>query len=372
MGKREVVLIAAFLLMGLVVYQFTASDDSASGGFSVSGIIEDLKSEMHRPRHSAEATVTRDVPVEPGVAVIAVPEFRGRLTIIGETRDDVRAELRAAVWTEDRDESSRVVKDVTPSVDTKNDTITVTVEVPGDVPRVRSELTLRVPDRFRVQADVPSGSTDIRGVAAVALDARGEVVISDVRGLVAGAFRDGEVRIADAGSVRITLRRGDANVTDVKGDVAIEASDGNVTLREAGGGVQLTAVRVDATVGGTAGPLRVNASDGRTTVDDPGGSVDVEGVRTSVTIRLARAVPVHAATTDDGITIVPPASGITLIGVASEGRIRSDLAGVPIEKQEALQRVRAELAGGGPTVTLRTTRGDIDLLPSGSPTDVER
>ncbi len=372
MGKREIALIAAFLLMGLLVYQFTAPDDSSERGFSVSGIIEDIKSEIHRPRHSAEATVSTSAPVAAGIQEIAVPEFRGKLTIVGEAREDIGTELRTAVWTEDRDVSNRRVKDVAPTFETSGDTIEVKVEAPGDVPRIRSELTLRVPDRLRVRAGVQSGATDIRGVAAVTLDARGEVVISGVRDMVAGDFWDGEVRISDAGSVRINLRRCEAEVDDIGGDVVIEASDGELGIRGARGEIHLTAIRVDATFGDTAGSLQVNASDGRVTIDAPRASVDIEGVRTPVTIRLKQAVPVHIATTDERLTFVSPASGITLTAVASDGRIRSDLAAVPVETQEAIQRVHVDLGGGGPPVSLRTTRGDIEILPPGTPTGVER
>jgi len=95
MGKRELVLIVAFVLLGICVYQFTAPPPPpGSEGISVSGIFRNMKRGIRGARESASADSTQTIPVGADVTALRVNIVRpGDLTVAGEDRADIAAEL---------------------------------------------------------------------------------------------------------------------------------------------------------------------------------------------------------------------------------------------------------------------------------------
>ena len=63
MGKRELLLIGAFLLVGAAVYYATAPPGTPNQqGFSVSRILDSVRRELHGNRASSEVKSTTAVP----------------------------------------------------------------------------------------------------------------------------------------------------------------------------------------------------------------------------------------------------------------------------------------------------------------------
>ena len=99
-----------------------------------------------------------------------------------------------------------------------------------------------------------------------------------------------------------------------------------------------------------------------------GGEVRVRGVRapitaetTSTTLILSpgAAVPITAATENDRIELTLPDGGVVLEAKATNGDIEAPEGVVTIERHDDLVAAHGRIRGGGPLVSLRTTRGDI-------------
>ena len=97
MGKRELVLISVFVVLGICVYQVTAPPPPpGSEGISLSGIFRNMKRGVQGARESATADSQQTAPVDAAVKELRVNISRSSdVTVTGEDRSDVAAELHA-------------------------------------------------------------------------------------------------------------------------------------------------------------------------------------------------------------------------------------------------------------------------------------
>src|SRR5450759_4986768 len=95
MGKRELVLISLFVVLGIGVYQFTAAPPPpGSEGMSLGGIIKNMRRGIQGARESATANSEETAAVDPGLHLVRVNIQRSSdITITGEDRTDVAAEV---------------------------------------------------------------------------------------------------------------------------------------------------------------------------------------------------------------------------------------------------------------------------------------
>lgn len=366
MGKREIGLILAFLLVGFAVYHVTAPPaKEGDEGFSLSRLFREIKSDLQRDMFTGEARSEASAPVPPAIVELEIAPFRGKLTIIGEDRDNVEAVLVATVSGSDRGEAERKSKEVAPRLTAIGESLRLDIQVPRQIGRLRSEMTLHVPSRLKVRAEVQSGATEISHVAAAAIVTRGELTIDDVKGALTGEHRDGDSKITRVHSMRLVLRRSNAHIESVGGPSILDAFDGDVELAGVSGELRFSGVRSDVTFTEPTGPLDVKTTDGSITVESPRADLRIESHRTKVDVRMAQAAAVHITTTDNGIELaVPPKQGISINAVATDGSIESEIPTVAVVSDERMQRATGAVNGGGPSVTLRATRGKIAITPS--------
>src|ERR1700720_1042882 len=95
MGKRELVLIAVFAVLGIGVYQVTAPPPPpGSEGFSIGGIFRNMRRGIRGAREVATVDSRQAVPVDPSVNALRINIPRpSDITIAGEDRSDIAAEL---------------------------------------------------------------------------------------------------------------------------------------------------------------------------------------------------------------------------------------------------------------------------------------
>jgi len=423
MGKRELLLLVAFLAFGAVVYQVTAPPpDPNKESFSLSKFMGQVKAELHG--ENAETAVTRTATAEPpsGEGRLVIPEYRGTITIVGEERKDIAAELRAAVYGLDEAQAETRAKDLTLSLEEKGDDIETRIALPGDVRRrPRLELTLRVPAHLLVSLALRNGQADIRHAGRLHLDdARGKVTMSDV-GEVDGAQVNGNLEIIRAHSVHLKLQRTTARLEEIAQELTLEAEHGELRIQQVHGQAKLTLQRLDCELDAFKGPVTIETDHVNLSVRNIVAPLTVKGEHTEVMATMAAAAPVTIETTDDQLDLrTPPGQGVTIDAHTKDGQIRtaavegaasdterssddsveksdkneknekndkSDVEKVDkvdkerysVEKNDAgkrrtrehmeslrrrsgddrEQRAQLKLHGGGPTLTLRNTRGDI-------------
>src|SRR4051794_30478875 len=106
MGKRELLLILGFAVVGTLVYQFTARPSAESSShFSVNAVVDHLRQAVRGNQANAEVVTTETHALSAATTEIriAFANSSESLTITGEDRSDVESELK--VWSNGYDDA---------------------------------------------------------------------------------------------------------------------------------------------------------------------------------------------------------------------------------------------------------------------------
>jgi hypothetical protein len=364
MGKRELLLIGGFILMGVVVYSLTAPDAPAAGnGFSIANVINEARREIRGNHATAEVDSTTATAIGPSVRELRIEARTVSLSIIGEDRADVASELK--VWSNgyEEQEARKYAQETKLKATLAGDTLIIEIDYPRPAEQ-RSTLVVRVPKRLTVRVQPNRGKLQIRGVANVDLvEVRGDVNVAEVAGRVTAVHRGGPLTIESAETIKLNMRGGVATLKNISGSVSVLAQAGEVR------GV------------GLRGPLDVDgnntkimledlqASDANVRLNTVGGSVSLAGVRselrldardTEVTVAIAQPASISIYTEGEESTNVSlPPGGFTLDALAVQSQLTLPPGLPEIAVTATEQRATGPVGGGGPTITLRSSRGPI-------------
>ncbi len=359
----------AFAIAGAIVYQVTAPAPApGERSFSPTQIIENIRRGIRGNRASAESLNTAVYPVDRAITELQISWPKGtasELTVVGEERDDISSEVKVHSNAFDDAEAQRTAKATVLQVDPAGTRLVASVQFPPEG-RQTAYLTLRVPARLRLKVSAARGRTRITNVAAVDIDSgRGETEIKQVKGAVTGDYRSGDLRVSGAGSVRFTTVAADVRLEQVAGETSMKMRAGNLKAADLRGPVDLDTTAVDVELEKlekTTGMVRITAS---------AGSISVNGLRTEARIDarnadvdavIERAAPL-AIYSDGGspVEITPPPGGYQLDAVASDGDVTVPGGTVEVVANGPERRATGAVKGGGPTITIRATRGSITV-----------
>jgi hypothetical protein len=359
MGKRELLLIVAFLIVGAVVYQATAPPPGPNErSISISGILEKVRREMRGNRSRAEETRVTAVELDPGTTEIRIAGTYAELTITGENRRDMETKFRVTSNGYDDAEAKELVGKTQLKVDDAGSSLRLESKYPEPGSQ-RAWLTLLVPANMKVRIDGSPVRTTVVNVAGLEIAGlRGETSIKQISGRVSMTHRGGRLTIDDVAALKLTARGSAATVSRVHGEATFSMQSGELSAMGLRGQVDVEAsVRLE----GLANEARV------------------DGRNTEIEIEMAR--PAAVTVSNDGgepIEITPPSAGFTLDAVSAHGRVLvpDELRGGLTAKgseEEAEHRANGAVRGGGPTLTLRSNHGEIRILsPDGASDEPER
>jgi hypothetical protein len=374
MGKRELILIAVFGVLGVAVYQVTAPPPApGERGFSLSRIFDNVRREVQGNRANAEATNRAAFPLPADVTDLRVNLVRGPITITGEDRDDIDGEVVAHSNGHDQAEAKSLAERTVLSFERTGTTVLATVNFPVEG-RQTARLTLKVPSRLRVRIDSSAGELQISRVEGVELgQPRGQTTLRDIKGRVTGSQRGGELTVANAGALRVTARGTDVRLEQIRGEAVLNLQAGELKATGLAGPIEIESSASDIALDGfekTTGTLRISAMSG---------SIDIKGLRvesridlrnTELDIAVDRAAPITIYSEgDEPVTLTAPAGGFRLEAVARNARITAVPDGqltrwgltVDGKGEEEEHRASGDVNGGGALITVRTERGDITI-----------
>ena len=372
MGKRELLLIVGFVVFGTVIYQITKTE-AAPGrqGFSVSRLIDSIRREIRGRPARAELVTKAEHPLMPSTSELRITDvLSARVTVIGEDRQDIGSELTATSDGTDDAEAQALVKEVNLVLDAASEALTASLKYPRPGTQ-RATLVLRVPSRLRVRVEPNSGRLEIQNVtAAEIMTSRGETIVKNIADRLQITHRGGDLSIEDVGSLRLETRGSDVKLANVRGEANLRLQAGDLRAESITGPLEIDSNDCDVTLeklGAIKGVLRVNAVSGQVTVRDLRSEARIDGRGTEIDVRLDRPTTLAIYNSNEPIELTLPAGGVALDAAATDGQITL---GPGLESQVKVtntdgdkdQTVKGKVNGGGPTITLRVTHGDIRLL----------
>jgi hypothetical protein len=368
MGKRELVLIALFVLAGVVVYQVTAPPAPAGTDLSVGGIFQRMRRNMQGARESATGESHRSIPVAASVQTVRINLPRASdLTITAAVRDDISIDVRTTARGYTQGEAKALADAASVAADTTADAIALSGSwddrrgPSGFV--TQATISIALPRRLAVRLEPHIGLLSATGVASIeSMGSRGETHVLDTPGAVVLTHTGGTLEVRGGASLKLTSRNSRGEVTKIDGPTRIDATGSRLTLTEIAGPLEIESRNADINLERLTAlkpSLRYNGSGGTLRIDGLRVESRIDGHNTDIDVKLDAAAPVTIYNLG-AIGVTAPPGGYTLDASASEGRITTDEPGItPTDGADS--RAGGTVRGGGPALTLRATRGRIDI-----------
>jgi len=372
MGKRELLLVICFVVVGVVVYQVTAPTPApGERGLSLGRLIEAARREVGGNRAMAELTTTTTHALTSEITELRITGSISEVEVLGEDRSDIESTLFVNSRAYNDAEAKQYAAESKLVADQTASALILRMQFPTPG-RQRSTVKLKVPARLRIRVEPGSGTLDVKNVAAVEIaGTRGEVTLSQIAGRVDVSHRGGEVTIQDAGSLDFNGRAGSLKLTGVRGDTSIKMDGGGeITVANLAGSLNLESRNTEVTLENlesTRGPIRVNSLAGSVKMKGLKSEARIDVRNAELDVAMTGAATVAIYTENDRVALTPPPGGYTLDVLVIDGEIKpaeriSELGLRATRENDKEARLVGAIKGGGPTITVRATRGNLELM----------
>lgn len=359
MGKRELLIIVAFLVVGAVAYQLAAPAAPEDRGFSLSRFLDSVRREVRGNPGAADWESTGTIAVSAELTELRIGSATRGVEVIGEARDDIEYVLSVSSNGPDNDLALQYAKAVVLERDDLGFALGLRIAYPDEA-RQTSGLVLRVPRRLTVRAE--GRSIQASGVAGVDLEnVVGDTTLRDIAGRVSGAHRSGRLVVEGAQEANLSLTNSESELSAVRGDIRVTARNGELVVRDAAGPLEIDQVNLDLSLQAPRGTVYVSGTGGEIRIVDPQGEVRVDTRRAEVELQLDRGVTATVLTSGDTIRLLlGDATAISLDAVATNGgEIQAAEFELAAEGDDRERRLRHTFNGGTTRVALRNDDGEI-------------
>jgi len=364
MGKRELLIIAGFIVIGTVVYQLTAPDPKpGEKAFSFSGLVGALRREVRG--NNANATDRREgtFKIPDSLSEVRIAGTVHKVTVVGENRADVAYDLAIDSTGPDEATALGYAKRATFRNDDLGDILALRVAFPSEA-RQTATLFLRVPSRLTVRLEqTATRNANISDIKALSIEGGfGDLTVVNVSGSVTGSTRGGDLVLQDVGATTMTLRNTSAKVIRPRGTTKITATGGECTIDHAVGPIEFEQANgAEVQIIAPQGPVRATGSGGQITVTDPRKEVAIDVRRAEIEVSLDQPVPVSALGTDEVVRLLLADNvAVALDAAATEaGKIDATEFDLTPETNEQGAKLTHAFPKGTMRVVLRTQRGEI-------------
>ena len=362
MGKRELLIITAFVVMGVAAYQLAAAPTAdRRRRFSLATLMDHFREETTGRRASTSVTTEGTIALVPPVGEVRVSSVT-KVTIQGADRRDVGYTLTVEASGPDEAAARRQAERTLLTQDLIGSVLSLRANAPREGRQVVS-LVLNVPRTLRLRVESAGGgsSLDASDVADLQLDAVGDVRLSAITGSVTGAHRNGTLSVADAAAIDLTLQNSESSIERTTGVTKLSTRNGHHRITGAGGPVDVVMQNDEVALIRPAREVRVTGTGGSLAIEAPEASVHVDTRRTSVDVVYGRAVPLTILTTDEPLHLLLAGTpSFALDAIATDGgRIVAESLGVAPEKINDETRLAHTVNTGCVPVALRNRRGEI-------------
>lgn len=307
---------------------------------------------------ASEDNVSQHVEAAPGGKLVVDVDF-GTIEVTPGSDDKVGLEAQRKIDFHDAAREQEYLS-ATPVTITKEGNV-VTVRARSSKPKswvnsghseTHGRYTIHVPKKF--ETDLHTGS--------------GDVVLGEITGNTRAKTSGGKLAFRHLeGNVSANTSGGSIDVEDCRGPIKVETSGGDITVadgtgtldaRTSGGRIEVRNFSGDTEVHTSGGNLNLQRITGKLVGKTSGGSINA-----SIPADVAGDVNLQTSAGNIDVSLSTTAS-VDIDAKTSIGEIFSDL---PLEPSDLKsEHLRGKLNGGGKSVKLQTSVGNITLNPASS------
>lgn len=365
MGKRELLIIVAFAVVGAVVYQLTAPPATGTSSFSLGDIFKEVRREVRGSPGRGSFVHKATLPAPAALRELRLIGVAGTVQVVGEDRDAIDYEFTVESNGPDDAGAAELAKETRLERDALGDAIVLRARYP-DPGSQTATIILKVPTRLGVRVESGRGIT-ISNVATAHLEGnRGNVTLNGITGAVTGIHQDGDFTVTGARSVKLRLLRSRGVIAKVADGLILDVRDGDCKISDSAGALEVDETRADISISQHRGAVTVRGTDGRVTVDRPTTDTRVDTRRAEVEMVMDRAVTATILTTDEPVRLMLVGTPAFLLDAAATvAAIQATDFGLTPEISAPDARLSHTFGSGSNVrVTIRNTRGDIIIRKS--------
>jgi DUF4097 and DUF4098 domain-containing protein YvlB len=333
-------------------------------------------------RHDADSSMTS--PIANATALV-ITNPHGDVTVTGSSSDgQVHVNLHTETYAWKDSDIERKTKDLQPTFSNDGGILKLNVNA---VEGGQADLIITVPHSAPITVQADHGDVNVSEMAApVTISANhGDVDVSAIESSVTLHMNDddGGVTLHSIhGDTSVQGHSGDIDVSDVTGGLTLQGDFfGTTNLEHINGPVRFTTTRTQFSAARLddvfnvdkdslnaselLGPVVLKTENKNITLDRIQGSADVSDRNGS--IELTHAPPLNAISIQNQHGSVdlglPGGVGFTLNAQTRNGDMENDFDLSPVTDND-VHTLRGRIGGGGPTVTIATTDGDVTVRKS--------
>ncbi len=333
-------------------------------------------------RHDSDSSMTSPLA---SATTFVISNPHGDVTVTGSSSDgQVHVNAHAQTYAWKQSDIDRKTKELQPTFSSDGGVLKLNVN-PVDGGEV--DLTITVPHSAPITVQADHGDVNVSEMAAaVTISANhGDIEVNGIDSSVTLHMNDDDGSItlhSIQGPVSVEGHSGDIDISDITGPLTLQGDFfGSTNLKQIAGPVhfnttrtQFSAARLDdefnvdsdsLNANELLGPVVLKTQDKNITLDRIQGSADVSNRNGSV--ELTNAAPLSAISIQNQHGSVdlglPGNTGFTLSAQTRNGDMENDF-GLDAEGNNGVHTLQGHIAGGGPTVTITTTDGDVTVRRS--------
>ena len=361
MGKRELLLVVVFLVLGIGVYQVTAPAAPADApGFSIERMVNFAKAHFHGARARRTVTRTATAAVPAGVGIVRIDPMRGTLMVEGSDRPDIEVRVEAALAGMDDTDLDTQEQHLKVTIDTKGDAATVAIAFQGEGRRPKYDIHIAVPEHLKLELQ-GRASAEVRGVAGIHLAGySGELRAEDLAGPVTGEGRELASEFGANATIDLKLREGRLRAESPR-ELKVDCERTTIEVVDAAGPLTFQEDYCRMNIRGTGGPVTVTGDGGTIDLRQVDHPLNIDADRLTVNAELTTPQPTTIAVEEDTVEVeLPRDGGVVLEARVVDGDLRLPQ-GLTATVDERVSTIKAPFAGGGPLVKIDLTRGTLRI-----------
>jgi hypothetical protein len=379
LGGSVVFLLILLVLAGLasrtVGYGLAWRDQTFGNGYT-------KLDHLFGDRHDADSSMTSSIPK---ATTLVIRNPHGDVTVTGSSTDgQVHVDVHTQTYAWKQSDVERKAKELEPTFSNDGGVLKLNV---SSVDGGEADLTITVPHAAPVTVQADHGDVTVSEMAApITISANhGDVDVSGIDNSVTLHMNDdnGSITLHSIhGPVSVEGRSGDIDISEVTGALTLQGDFfGSTDLEHVYGPIhfnttrtQFSAARLDdefnvdndsLNANELLGPVVLKTQDKNITLDRIQGPVDVSNRNGSV--ELTNAAPLGAVSIQNQHGSVdlglPGNTGFALNAQTRNGDMENDF-GLTPGGTDDVHTLQGRIAGGGPTVTIATTDGDVTVRRS--------
>lgn len=367
MGKRELLIAAAFIVVGVCAFQLAAPPAKTGGnGFSFSKLIQHAKREIKGNDTFTAPPRKVNFLVGADIAELRVEGVNSTVRVTGEDRQDIALILTVSSTGASEPAAFAAAANVQVLEDRVANSLTLRLSFPPEERQTASAVFV-VPARLAVRLDAPRDPVVVNVKSLEFLNpARGAVEISKIA-IVRGDQTGGQLTMSAVGDAKMLLTRVRARISDI-GLGAFDVRDGETEITVSRGPLEIEERRGDVRVRNHKGTIKVSGSDGQVRIEGTTSEVHLDLRRAEVEAELAPGTASSIVTTGETlrVTIAEPGN-VRMDAVAIGAAIDGAAWNLTPAKIGADSRVDAPLGAKtatAPRISLRNTNADIVIKKS--------